>query len=499
MGYARSPKANQESNTNVKHDPVAPTIGTHLPTDGRERGIYCNRTLNLRAIRAVGCDMDYTLIHYRTEEWERSAYEHVRRRLIALGWPMQDLSFDPKFATLGLILDTELGNIVKANRFGYVKKACHGTRPIEFEEQRRIYSRVWIDLSDPRWVFMNTLFALSEACLYAQAVDLLDAESIEGAVGYGDLYRVVRSHLNETHMEGTLKADIAREPERFVVLDEDLPLALLDLKHAGKKLMLITNSEWDFSSAMMSYAFDRFLPSNMSWRDLFDILIVGARKPSFFSSENPFFEVVSEDGLLRPHVGQLSPGRAYLGGNAGQIERDLKLSGDEILYIGDHLFADVHVSKAALRWRTALVVRELEQELLAVQSFEPKQAELGVLARQKELLEHEFSSLRLKLQRAEKGYGPQPSEAPDELRREMTKRREALIKIDQQIAPLARAASELGNERWGLLMRAGNDKSHLARQIERHADIYMSRVSNLLMTTPFVYLRSHRGSLPHHG
>ncbi len=46
-------------------------------------------------------------------------------------------------------------------------------------------------------------------------------------------------------------------------------------------------------------------------------------------------------------------------------------------------------------------------------------------------------------------------------------------------------------------MRAGNDKSHLARQVERYADIYTSRVSNFLFQTPFVYLRSHRGSLPH--
>ena len=44
-------------------------------------------------------------------------------------------------------------------------------------------------------------------------------------------------------------------------------------------------------------------------------------------------------------------------------------------------------------------------------------------------------------------------------------------------------------------MRAGNDKSHMARQVERHADIYMSRVSNFMHYTPFAYFRSPRGSL----
>ena len=69
--------------------------------------------------------------------------------------------------------------------------------------------------------------------------------------------------------------------------------------------------------------------------------------------------------------------------------------------------------------------------------------------------------------------------------------------LDHRIAPLARAAGELGHARWGPLMRAGADKSRLARQIERHADVYTSRVSNFLYLTPFGYLRAARGSLPH--
>ncbi len=75
--------------------------------------------------------------------------------------------------------------------------------------------------------------------------------------------------------------------------------------------------------------------------------------------------------------------------------------------------------------------------------------------------------------------------------------RRRLVSIDEQITPLARRANRLFNEHWGLLMRAGRDKSHLARQVERYADVYTSRVSNFLAQTPFVYLRSPRGSMPH--
>ncbi len=290
-------------------------------------------------------------------------------------------------------------------------------------------------------------------------------------------------------------------PERFVELDEELPLALMDLRHAGKKVALVTNSEWFYTQAMMAYCFDRFMPGEQTWRDLFDLVIVGARKPAFFEGEQPVFEVVDAvEGTLKPAVGPLREGAAYLGGHARLVEKALGVPGDDILYVGDHIFSDVNVSKKMHRWRTALVVRELEQELVALESFKPKQAELTRYMEEKERLEHRFSQIRLALQRKEKGYGPQVEDDPKTLRAAMHALREQLVALDTQIAPFAKEASQLAHPRWGLLLRAGNDKSHLARQIEKNADIYTGRVANLLAQTPFVYLRSPRTSLPHdHG
>ncbi len=463
------------------------------------RRVFCNRTLNLRGIRAVGFDMDYTLLHYHVEEWERQAYEHLRVRLSVHGLPVDDLVFDPKMIRLGLILDLRHGNVVKANRFGYVKRAMHGTRMLGYEEQKELYARESVDLAEPRWHFLNTLFSLSEACMYAQLVDRLDRGEIEGAFGYADLYRVVRSSLDEAHMEGALKAQIMADPDRFVMLDEEVPLALQDLKAAGKKLLLITNSEWPYTRAMMSYAFDRFLPDGQTWRDLFDMVIVSARKPSFFEHRNPCFEVIDDEGRLLP-VLRPELGGTYVGANAFAVEASLGMQGDEILYVGDHIFSDVRVSRSLLRWRTALVLRALEGELEALTAFGEQQAAISQKMDLKTRLEHRFSRLRLGLLRRRKGYGPQPTASAEDLERRMHETREELVALDAEIGPLARAASQMDNERWGLLLRTGNDKSHLARQIERYADIYTSRVSNLLAFTPFVYLRSPRTSLPHdHG
>ncbi len=469
----------------------APSLPPH------SRGVFCNRTLNFRALRAIGYDMDYTLVDYRVEVFERRVYDLVLTGFRTAGWPVEGLAFDPTMVTRGLVIDVELGNVVKANRFGFVKKAMHGTHILDFATQRRAYSGTLVDLSEPRWVFLNTLFSLSEGCLYAQLVDLLDQRRLPGVMGYRDLYEQVRYQVNAQHLEGALKAEIARDPETYVVRDPEAPLALLDQRHAGKKLLLITNSEWSFTRAMMTHAFDPFLPQGTTWRDLFDLVVVSARKPDFFTERSPCFEVVTEDGLLRPTQGPLRPGVAYLGGSAAQVEADLGIAGDEILYVGDHMFGDVHVSKATLRWRTALILRELESEVSCLEGFAAAEARLGVLMKTKEGLETQLSRLRLDLQRRRHGYGPAPAQDPEEMDATIQALRSELVTLDAEIGPLAQAATELTNTRWGLLSRAGNDKSHLARQVERYADVYTSRVSNFLHATPFVYFRSLRGSLPH--
>jgi len=468
-----------------------------FPPKPDERGVYCNRTLNMHTIRAIGYDMDYTLIHYKVEEWEERAYAYIKDKLLSIGWPVEELEFKPAEVIRSLIIDTELGNTLKVDRFGYVKRAAHGTKPLDFSVQRDTYSRTLIDLREDRYDFLNTLFSLSEAWMFGQLVDLLDDGKLPPGLSYRDVHRTVRSSTDEAHMEGRLKADIIEDPARFVVLDPETPLALLDQRRAGKKLLVITNSDWSYSSAMMSYAFDRFLPEGMTWRDLFDVIIVSARKPHFFSAKGPLFQVVSEEGLLKPCPRGIRDDGIYLGGNAGQVEDYLGLSGDEILYVGDHMLTDVHITKNILWWRTALIVRELETDLADTVTFHEDQKRLASLMREKEELESELAELRLQLQRKKQDYGPSSDITKKDLDKRIGGVRRKLATLDGKIKPFAKAAAAVGNARWGPLMRAGNDKSFLARQVERYADIYLSRVSNFLALTPYAYLRSHRGSLPH--
>ena len=479
------------------------TFGTFKVYDDipNERGVYCNRSLNLRSIKAIGYDMDYTLVHYNVEAWEGRAYEHIKQRMLAEGWPVEELTFQPTWVIRGLVIDLKLGNIVKANRFGYIWRSSHGMSLLPYGEMRRAYSRTLVDLSDQsRWVFLNTFFSISAAVMYSQLVELLDRGALPDVMGYSDLYWRVQEILDAAHIEGELKAEIMADPARYVDRDPTMPQTLRDQRQAGKKIVLITNSGYQYTNFMLTYTVDPYLEEGETWRDLFDVAVVAARKPEFFSGTSPIFEVVSEEGLLQPWIGTLEEGRIYHGGDAIALEHCLEMSGDEILYVGDHLFADVNITKSVLRWRTALVLREMEHELRAIEASRASQAEIKSMMYEKVKLEDEFSQCRLAIQRAEngepslEGYSDQTIE---ELEDQILRCRSKLRELDTALAPLVKVDGADFNPVWGYLMRTGNDKSHLTRQVERYADIYTSRVSNLGPYSPFMFYRAPRGSVPH--
>ena len=450
-----------------------------------ERGLFANRTLNLRSVQAIGYDMDYTLLHYHVDKWEAAAFRHARQRLSDLGWPVEDLEFDPHAFTLGLVFDIELGNLVKATRFGYVVRAQHGTELLSFDDQRATYMETVVDLGEDRFEFMNTLFELSRASLWAQLVQRHDAGRLPGVRSYLDLYRAIDHALNESHIAGALKAEIMADPDLFLEPDPEIVQTLRDQRAAGKQLLLITNSEWEYTRFMMRYAVDPYCPDGMTWRDLFDVVIVSAAKPRFFVGADQLHRIVDEDaGLMVPHRGALEPGQVYFGGNARLVEETLGVTSAQLLYVGDHLFGDVHVTKDALRWRTALIARELEAEIVDAIGFAEDERRLVAMMRDKVDLDRRQAQLRMARERGES------ADDLDSVVREAGR-------LDAQIAPLAKQAGELGHPVWGPLMRAGNDKSLFARQVEKYADVYTSRVSNLRAETPYAYLRAARGSLPH--
>lgn len=432
--------------------------------------------------------MDYTLIHYRSAEWEGAVFTHARKALATRGLPVDECTFDPSRFTVGLAFDLELGNVLKATRFGRVVRAQHGEELLTFEQQRRTYASTIVELSSPRFRFMNTLFELSRASLFTQLVELHDQSPLPGMRSYADIYDAVDEALGVAHNGGAMKDEIIADKDRFVELDPDMAATLQEQRLAGKRLVLITNSDWAYTREMMPYCFDRYIEGQDTWRSLFDLVIVSANKPGFFVHPNPIYRVVDEEeSLLLPHQGPLESGHVYFGGNARLVEEWFGSDSDEPLYVGDHLFGDVHVSKDVLRWRTALIARELETEITDALDFAENQSLLEMLMAEKIAVDRTQAQLRL----------AKASGGGSDVQSDYNKVTARASRLDDKISPLAKAAGELGNPIWGPLMRAGNDKSLFARQVERYADVYTSRVSNFRAETPYAYLRAARGSLPH--
>ena len=444
------------------------------------RAIFCSRTLNLRSIRAIGYDMDYTLINYDVNAWEGRAYEYGLETLREQGIPVDGLSFDPQLVIRGLIMDKEKGNLIKVDRFGLVKRAMHGTRMLSPSEIRQVYGREVVNLrNEGRWLFLNTLFSVSEACMYVQLVERLDAASNHyhiwplslGNISYQALYQLVAKALFRTHVEGKLKSEIIQAPEKFVELDPQMAQTLLDQRDSGKQLLLITNSDYEYTNKMMSYSYDRYLPKGMRWRDLFDMIIVQARKPDFFNANQTLYEIVTDDGLMRP-VLQARKGGLFCGGSARMVEKALGIEGDAILYVGDHIYTDAALAKLNFQWRTALILRELEDEISAMVKGQVHRQGVKDLMIKKERVGDVFNHLRLARQRFLSNHRAADKSFEDEEQVEETLAQLLMIMeaLDDRIGPGLEKDGCHFNQRWGYLSRAGlNDKSQLTRQIEKYA------------------------------
>ena len=69
--------------------------------------------------------------------------------------------------------------------------------------------------------------------------------------------------------------------------------------------------------------------------------------------------------------------------------------------------------------------------------------------------------------------------------------------VDTEISGHIKKQQHLYNNRWGQLMRSGNEESYFAYQVDRYACVYMTKLSDLLDNSPRTYFRSPRRPLSH--
>jgi HAD superfamily 5'-nucleotidase-like hydrolase len=470
------------------------------------RQIFVNRNLRMDKIDLVGFDMDYTLAIYQLVRLEQLAFEMTLERMIEqLGYPehLRELEYDPDFVIRGLVVDKHAGNLFKMDRFNHVGRCYHGRRPVLDEEKRRLYRDEKIHLTQPRFAWIDTLFALPEACLFTEVIERLEGRKAK--VDYGKLFGDIRESIDAVHRDNTLKAEVRKDLGRFLVKDLELGPALHKLRSGSKKLFLLTNSLWDYTDAVMRHLLDGVLPEYPAWRSYFDIVITDAMKPAFFSERRPCHEL-GPDGRPVAEAHAFERGKVYQGGNLVDFERLAGIGGERVLYVGDHIYGDILRSKKSSLWRTCMVVEELEPEL---SWLERNQAALEETSRLEELrlrLDDEAGACRTGLNALERRLERAPPDDParageeEERRRmklELERLRRALRDANARIDELRRQVEEGHNRHWGLTFKEGNENSRFGEQIEDYACIYTGRVSNFVFYSPMQYFRSLRAAMPH--
>ena len=219
---------------------------------------------------------------------------------------------------------------------------------------------------------------------------------------------------------------------------------------------------------------------------MFEFVIVLANKPRFFYYNLKFLKINPEDGTMTNLSGAIVPG-IYQGGNAKKITDDLKLSGDEILYIGDHIYGDVLRLKKDCNWRTALVVEELGEEVAGQAKSYPTEKQIAKAMFDK--VELEAQCTELLCQRIDEN-----TEQHDQKIADLQKQ---INQLDREVSHLLKEQHRWFNPYWDRVFRAGAEESFFAYQVERYACIYMEKLSDLFRYPPLSYFRANRRPLAH--
>jgi 5'-nucleotidase len=462
--------------------------------------VFCNRHLKMSQLSWIGFDMDYTLAIYDQAAMDRLSIDATLTKLVARGYPafITNVPHNTDYPLRGLLIDKKFGHVLKMDRYKYVCRGFHGFRELSKQELRELYHAKKIRPATSRYHWVDTLYALSEVAVYAALVDAHEAHGL--AVDYAKLFTDIRECIDEAHRDGTILDTITSDLPKYVNKDPHLAATLHKWRSTGKRLFLVTNSRWSYSDKMMTYLLDGMMPEYPSWKHYFDIVLVAAKKPSFFQEENPLLERHGEK--LKPATFPLERGKVYEGGNVHALERAMNAPGDEILYVGDHIYGDILRSKKESAWRTALVIQELDREVEAhsacLEDIE-YDAQLGLT---RDRLEESLRYYQGRLKDLTKMLEAHPDDAEGRAERSRTKHaieriRIRLRAVDEESDTVERRMAERFHKYWGSLLKEVHEQSSFGQQVEDYACVYTSRVSNFRHYSPQQTFRSPRDEMPH--
>ncbi|KAI9992389.1 hypothetical protein PInf_017791 [Phytophthora infestans] len=428
-----------------------PQLRASIPPSLPTIHIWSSAT-RLSGIDVVGFDYDYTLCHY-SEELQHLIYAMARDYMVSkLRYPegVSVLQYDPSFAIRGLTIDKQKGLLCKISSHQKLSNTAvfRGRHRLSRNEVMELYGgsrHISVRDRDYNMEPLNDLFSVAHACLFADVVQYMIDRDIE----YEPIALVedVNQAITNVHLSGEMHKE-----------------------NSGKKSFLCTNSSFPYINAGLKYMLGD------DWRELFDVVIVSARKPKFYTRQRSFRMLdIGHKQVQWQAVRALHRGEVYTQGSVYQLSKLTGWVGSRVLYIGDNLFSDLVEPSRANGWRTGAIIRELEDEMNVHRTPEYQR-----LAFQISKIEELMRSIQ------------------NELRSEPVPQNHAFV--DQLVnvhEALQTEMENLVNVNFGSVFRADTYPSQFAFLVQRYVDIYSARLENLLEYPSNHTFYPERIAMPH--
>lgn len=441
--------------------------------------IYTNNYLNMEQVKVIGFDLDYTLVTYSVE-LQSFIYDSAKDLLVsAFNFPtsLKSSTFDPSFAIRGLSVDARHGVLIKLSQLQRVGQqyAYRGKNILSPADLESLYGASrHISHGDLHQLRpLHDMYSLAEGCLIADAIDHFEKRKEK----YGELYSPhavvddVQGAIGKVHTSGLMHNAVMENLERFIVPNPKLPDLFNHMSKGGKKFLLCTNSGFTYTNKALSHVLKiPFKKTGSDWREIFDIVICSASKPSFYFDKSRFRLWNTEAGSPSTSpVATLKKGDVYINGSVHALIDATAWHGKDVLYLGDNLRADLQEARRWHGWHTGCIINEVEREV-EIQNTDTFQ-ELHFL---RSCTRQFITEMQIILEN-EKRLGTDPLNSQDTY----------IIKsLQAELQLINYAMSGCFNKQFGGIFRTDGHPSLFALAVKRYADIYMKDVNSLLTYSP---------------
>ncbi|CAF3985094.1 unnamed protein product [Rotaria sordida] len=343
------------------------------------------KTFSLSSCDWIGFDLDHTLIRYRLLELHTLIYQSLCQYLVdthQYNSHLLEIPYDNYFGVKALIYDSLYGNLIQLDSNGLVHTALHGVNTrLSSEKIKEIYPNAFEAIEEDtskRFLCIFTYFEHSVSYLIANIVDLIDKENLYEKSSKNQINLMKKynfflidlnngfSYLFNDFQRGNYFSSIRENPNKFIYKRLDVRQWLEKLKKSNKKLFLATNSRFDYTNLLTTYAFGN------DWQNLFDFIIVDCKKPSFFNNLNKqsFYRFINDNNIIPVTIDEIiknfNQNYIYSLGNSEDLHLIISQISNKdpiVIYFGDHIKSDIHALKRHTNWLAGIIIEELEFDL----------------------------------------------------------------------------------------------------------------------------------------